>query len=334
MPEVSIVMPVRNAAATLDEAVADCLDQTLGDLELQLVMNGCSDESMGIARRWQARDRRVEIRVSPPEDGITGALNAGWRAAEAPFVMRMDADDRTMPTRAAAQLRLLRGSQDLDAVGGRVELLGSRGEGMRRHVDWVNSLATPEAIAAGRFIECPVVHPAMMIRRDALMRLGGYRRTEWAEDHDLWLRLLEGGGRIGTVDEVVLRWRDRPERLTRTDPRYGMDRIWRMKARFLGRLPAAAASGFAIAGAGPIGKRMARLLQAEGCGVMGFFDVSPRRIGGTIGGLPVAPAGEIGGRWRQALLVSAVGVPGGRDQVRGVAGAAGYLEGSDFWCCC
>lgn len=334
MPEVSVVLPVRNAAATLDEAIASCLGQTSGELEVRLVLNGCSDGSGEIARSWAARDRRVIISHSPVEDGISGALNAGWQSAIGRFVMRMDADDLATPTRAEAQIAALESDDGLDAVGGLVELDTALGDGMRRHVEWLNSLTTPQAISAGRFIECPVAHPSMMIRREVLQRLGGYRRAEWAEDHDLWLRLLEAGGRIGKVDEVVLVWRDRPERLTRTDPRYAMDRVWRMKAHFLGRLPEARDAGVVVAGAGPIGKRLAGLLQREGLEVKGFFDVSPRRIGMTIGGLAVADAGEIGRRWRDGLLLSAVGIPGGRDQVRGVAHAAGYVEGRDFWCCC
>jgi len=334
MPALAIILPVRNAAATLDAAIESCLRQTFPDLELRLVLNGCSDGSLDIARRHAARDPRVVIRHSPEEGGIVAALNDGWQSTACPLVMRMDADDLSLPDRAENQLALLQSSPELAAVTGRVLLVNSQGDGMSRHVEWVNSLKTPQQISSGRFIECPLIHPAAMIRREILEALGGYRHSAWAEDHDLWLRLLERGGRIGSTPATVLHWRDCPERLTRSDPRYSMERIWRLKAAFIARLPEVLARGVAIAGAGPIGKRLARLLLAGGTDVKGLFDVNPRRVGQKIAGIEVADAAEIGSRWHGAVLLSAVGIPGGREQVRSVAAAAGFTEGADFWCCC
>jgi glycosyltransferase involved in cell wall biosynthesis len=334
MPALAIILPVRNAAATLDAAITSCLRQGFRDLELRLVLNGCSDDSPEIARRHAARDPRVIVSQSAAEGGIVAALNDGWQATACPWVMRMDADDLSLPDRAETQLALLRATPELAAVTGRVLLVNPQGDGMSRHVEWVNSLKSPQQIASGRFIECPLVHPAVMIRRDWLEQLGGYRQCAWAEDHDLWLRLLERGGRIGSTPATVLHWHDRPDRLTRSDPRYAMDRIWQLKATFIARLPEVLARGVAIAGAGPIGKRLARLLMAEGTEVKGFFEVNPRRIGQQIAGIRVADAAEIGSRWPTAVLLSAVGIPGGREQVRGVATAAGFTEGADFWCCC
>jgi hypothetical protein len=62
--------------------------------------------------------------------------------------------------------------------------------------------------------------------------------------------------------------------------------------------------------------------------------VNPRRVGEEIGGVPVAGPGEFGKRWRDAILLSAVGVGGGRERVRELALGEGYIEGVDFWCCC
>ena len=107
-----------------------------------------------------------------------------------------------------------------------------------------------------------------------------------------------------------------------------------MKAHHLARLPDVPERGVAICGAGPIGKRLGRLLTAEGVTLRGFFEVNPRRIGERIGGVPVAGPDEFGSRWREAILLSAVGIEGGRDRVRRLAEGEGYQEGEDFWCCC
>jgi hypothetical protein len=205
---------------------------------------------------------------------------------------------------------------------------------MQRYVDWVNGLHTPEDVLRERFVECPLVQPSLMLRREALVAAGGYRETDWAEDHDLFLRMLEKGLRFGKVDDLVLDWRDSATRLTRTHPAYTEEQVWKMKAHYLARLPEVQEQGVAICGAGPIGKRLAKLLREKGALVHGFFEVNPRRIGAQIGGVPVAGPEEFGTRWREAVLLSAVGVEGGRERVRALAVGAGYLEGAGFWCCC
>jgi glycosyltransferase involved in cell wall biosynthesis len=266
--------------------------------------------------------------------GVAGAMQAGLDVAEAPLVARMDADDVAHPERLAHQAELLAGTPLLDAVSCGVRLIASEGEGMERYVEWVNGLSTPDAVARERFVECPVIQPSLMMRLVPVKRAGGYRQVAWAEDHDLFLRMLRGGARFGKVPEILLDWRDGKARLTRSDPAYAEEQVWRMKAHHLAQERLARKGGVAIGGAGPIGKRLARLLAGEGVEVKGFFDVHPRRIGERIGGSEVAAPDEIGSRWREAVLLSAVGVEGGREKVRELAEAAGYVEGEDFWCCC
>ena len=333
-PRASVVLPIRNAAATLGEAVRSCLVQSESALELLLILNGCTDASPAIARAAARRDPRVRVLESPADEGLVGALNTGWRAALAPIVIRLDADDTCDPERVKIQVDFLDRRPDLAAAAGTVRLRNAQGDGMRRYVDWVNHLTDEAAISRGRFIECPVIHPSAAIRRSTLDALGGYRDTRWAEDHDLWLRLLESGGTIGKSPMAVIDWHDRPDRLTRSDPRYSPTRICEMKAHFLARLPHAASHGIALAGAGPIGKSLAKSLLAGGAQVHGFFDVHPRRIGGRAAGLPVKDSSEIGQAWPHALLLSTVGIPGGRSQVRALATTAGYQEGHNFWCAC
>jgi len=327
-------MPVYNAEGTLADAIGSLLAQSMKEFELHLILNGCTDGSDAIAERFSNSDSRVGLLSLKGSPDVAAAANLGISMANCPFIARMDSDDVAYPDRLERQYKLLSDDQSLAAVGGRVRLIDPQGEGMQRYVDWVNGHATPEDVARERFIECPVVQPSLMFRREALLEAGGYRDVTWAEDHDLFFRMLEAGMRFGKVDEVVLDWRDSATRLTRTHASYGEEEVWKMKSHYLARLPEVCARGVAICGAGPIGKRLARLLTLERIEVHGFFEVNPRRIGEGIQGVPVAGPEEFGRRWREAVLLSAVGVEGGRERVRGIADAAGYLEGEDFWCCC
>jgi glycosyltransferase involved in cell wall biosynthesis len=332
--ELSVVLPVRDAEHTLEVAIGSCLRQTFPCFELLVVLNGCTDRSGDIVRQAAEQDSRVRVLESSAPGGVTGAMRTGVSAATAPFIARMDADDISYPERFAKQLAMLKADPALGAVSCGVRLIDVRGEGMQRYVDWVNGLRTPEDVARERFVECPVIQPTVMMRRRELEEAGGYRDTTWAEDHDLWLRMLHGGVRFGKVAEVLFDWRDGEARLTRSHAMYGEDQVWNMKAHHLARLEQVRDQGVAICGGGPIGKRLRRLLDACGVEVRGYFEVNPRKIGGRIGGVPVAGPAEFGTCWREAVLLSAVGVAGGRDRVRDLAQSAGYIEGLDFWCCC
>jgi hypothetical protein len=333
-PRISIVMPFRNAAATLPEALASVLAQEFGDWELLVVDDHSTDRSAEVVRALAGGDARVRLLSNEGPPGVVGASVTAGRAAAGEWLARMDADDVSHPQRLSRQWAMAQSRPELDVIGCGVEILSPLGDGMVRHVDWVNARMEPQEIAHARFIENPMVHPSSLMRKTAVEAAGGYLEVPWAEDHDLFLRMLERGSVFGKVPETLLQWRDSPGRLTRSDPRYGDACRHRMRAHFLSRMAAVMERGVVIAGAGPIGKTLAQELQARGMTVRGFFDVHPRRIGETIHGAEVAGLDQFGRRWREAVLLSAVGVPGGREEVAELAGKAGYVEGSDFWAVC
>jgi len=328
---ISILLPFHNAAATLAEALDSLLAQTFRDWELLAVDDRSDDGSVGIVAGHARRDPRVRLLENAGPAGIVGALQTAVNAVSAGWLARMDADDRCHPDRLARQWTR---TGDADVITTGVALLDPLGEGMVRYVKWVNSLRSHGDIANARFIENPVIHPAVLMRRSVLRAAGGYRDVPWAEDHDLWLRMLQHGARFAKVPDCLLEWRDSPGRLTRSDERYGKGPRQRMRAHYLAAIPAIRERGVAIAGAGPIGKSLARELLSLGISVRGFFDVHPRRLGESIHGAEVAGLEDFGRRWREAVLLSAVGIAGVREEILELAAAAGYSEGLDLWCVC
>lgn len=334
MPRISIVMPFRNSAGTLPEALASVKAQTFTDWELLAVDDRSTDGSAEIVAEFAAGEPRARLLKNTSTPGVVGASETAGRAAAADWLARMDSDDISHPERLERQWAMTGQRPELDVIGSGVEILSPLGDGMSRHVDWVNSLRESREIADARFIENPLVHPSALMRKAAILAVGGYREVPWAEDHDLWLRLLEAGSVFGKVEGAMLQWRDSATRLTRNDPRYGDAFRHKMRAHFLARMPAVKERGVVVAGAGPIGKTMAQELQLRGIAVKGFYEVHPRRIGEKIHGIEVAGLESFGAKWREAVLLSAVGLPGGREQVMDLASGAGYQEGVDFWGVC
>ena len=330
MPVVSVVLPFRNAEATLYDAVQSILRQEFRDLELIAVDDGSRDGS--VASLAGIADPRFKLVGNQFDGGVVGASATGLDFAQGDWFARMDADDLAMPGRIGEQLKAAKGDTGVITCG--VESINCQGDGMRRYVAWANGLTDHEAMSRSRFIECPVINPTAMVRRDWMDRVGGYHETPWAEDHDLWLRLFAAGCRFVRVPEVLLQWRDSPERLTRRDPRYGSEARSRMRAHHLSNLPGVDEHGVVIAGAGPIGKRLALDLQNEGVAVKGFFDVNPARVGQRIHDAEVAAADQMDSKWKSSIMLGAVGLKGARSTVREMALAAGRREGVDFWAVC
>ncbi|MFC7336230.1 glycosyltransferase [Haloferula chungangensis] len=330
MPTVSVVLPFRNAAETIEQAARSILDQEFRDLELIAVDDGSSDGSA--ACLTGIRDPRLRVIRNGASAGVVGASASGLGQASGEWFARMDADDLAMPGRIGRQLQAAKSGSVVITCG--VELIDSQGDGMRRYVAWANQLTDHDAMSRSRFVECPVINPTAMVRMDWMRRVGGYHETSWAEDHDLWLRLFSEGCQFVRVEERLLKWRDSPDRLTRRDPRYGPEARSRMRAHHLRKLDGVAEHGVVIAGAGPIGKSLALHLQDEDVEVKGFFDVSPARVGQWIHGAEVASVDQMPSRWRSCVMLGAVGLRGARSTVRGMALAAGRRDGENYWAVC
>ncbi len=139
-----------------------------------------------------------------------------------------------------------------------------------------------------------MVHPAAMIRREVLAAVGGYQEVEWAEDYDLWLRLLDAGTGSVRCRRFLFDWYDSSTRLTRTHGRYSQDNFLRAKAHYLARIPARAGRGSRDLRRRPdrqADRAAAHRRRCPACSA--FYEVNPRRIGKTIAGVPVLDQAEL-----------------------------------------
>ena len=282
------------------------------------------------------RPRAASAGGAAAHRGIVAALQAGLALCRAPLVARMDADDIALPQRLAAQVAFLETHPQVAVVGTQVEPFPPQrvGPGLRRYLAWQNALLDDAAIRREIFIESPFTHPSVVFRREAVLAVGGYRDPGWPEDYDLWLRLYLAGARFGKVPQVLLRWRERPHRLTRIDPRCSGENFQRAKAFYLAHGPLAERDAVFLWGAGPTGRRLGRLLLAFGVPVRAYLDIDPKKIGRTRHGLPIHAPEDLPRLWRAArrpALVAAVGALGARALIRQRLTVQGLREGEDWW---
>ena len=295
-PVVSVVLPVRNGAATIERAVSSIQLQTFTDWELLVVDDGSSDETREIVAGIARNDPRVRMLLPTYAGrGIVAALNRGLAVARGEFVARMDADDQSLPGRLEAQVSFLRApeNRDIGLVSCRVAFGGDRvaNAGYALHVDWINALLTAEQIALNRFVESPLAHPSVMFRREVAERHGGYRDGDFPEDYELWLRWLDVGVKMAKHPDELLRWNDSPTRLSRADARYDPEAFFRVKAEWIAREVRrnVGARRVLVWGAGRPTRKRAAHLEAHGVGIAGYVDVDAKKTTAAIGGtgLPV-----------------------------------------------
>lgn len=328
IPRVSVLLPCYNAQETLNQSI-DSLDaQTFEDFEVIAVDDGSNDQTHDILKAWAARTPRITVQ-SIPHAGIVPALSAAASVSSGEFLARMDADDIALPERLARQVELMDSQTHLALCGTNVEYFPQElvRDGARRYQKWINGITRSDQMENDLFVECPIPHPTLMMKRAAFERVGGYVQTDWPEDYDLILRFWANGMKMGKVPEVLLRWREHPDRLSRTDTRYSDGAFRRCKVQYLGKR--IGERSVVVWGAGPVGKAFARELLGQSHRVVAFVDLDPRKIGQRIYDIPVIPPSEIKG-YRNSYVVAAVGSATARSQIRTDLAAAGFREPEEF----
>ncbi len=290
---ISVLMPIHNEEKLLPAALDSLWRQTEADFEVIAVDDGSTDGTWPLLERIAAAEPRLRP-IRQDHAGIVAALNRGLAEARGALIARMDADDLSHPDRLRLQAGYLDQHADTGLVASRVAYLGDAraNRGLAVFVEWTNSLLDAADISLYRFVETPLIHPSVMFRRELPERLGGYRDGPFPEDYELWLRWLEGGVRMVKLEAALLEWRERPRRLTRTDPRYGVEAFYRTKAPYLYRWLVRHNPhhpDVVVWGSGRTSRHRLRFLTDLGVRVRAYIDVDPRKLGYRIEGAEVLP---------------------------------------------
>ncbi|HKH49911.1 MAG TPA: glycosyltransferase, partial [Thermoanaerobaculia bacterium] len=214
--EISVILPARNAAATLAETLASLRAQTFSAWEAVVVDDGSTDRTAEIARETAAFDPRVRV-VAGPGQGPGAARNTGLAQARSDWLLFLDADDLLEPTHLERMAGVLEDSGEMDgAICGWTWLAldGRRGPAhLPEDGDLFECLARYCAFA---------IH-ACVVRRARVEEAGGFDPSLLTcEEWDLWQRIACAGARFARIPEVLALYRLRPGSLSH-DPRRLLD---------------------------------------------------------------------------------------------------------------
>lgn len=194
---VDVLLPVYNGADTIEESIESLLAQTHANLRILVVDDGSTDATPEILAKLAARDNRV-VPITTPNGGIVEALNLGLSRTTADFVARQDADDISFPDRIEKQLAEMARNPDVVALSGACIHIDQDGTETGTRYKPVNPDHADYTAYPSR--EPYLLHPFLMVRRNAYVGVGGYRYVIHSEDTDLYWRLREHG-RLLNVQE-------------------------------------------------------------------------------------------------------------------------------------
>jgi len=179
-PEITIGLPVWNAAPFLEDALRSIFAQTFSDWELIAVDDGSRDGSAAILRRL--RDPRVRVIADGEHRGLGARLNQIVAEAAGPFIARMDADDLMHPERLAREHAFLRANAEVDVVGCGVISF----DAAEQPISVRQSPAGHAAITAAPLTGFGIVHASVLGRAEWWHKHRYNEQNRGCEDWELW----------------------------------------------------------------------------------------------------------------------------------------------------
>lgn len=207
-PLASVVMTVHDGEAYIKQAIHSLQQQTMPDIEICVVMDGCRDRTAEIVHGLAAQDHRIQPSVQP-RIGRAAALNIGVSASAGPLVAIMDADDVSLPWRIE---RSVQASRDF---GDRFAMIGSQAASFAAEPpDVAKPSGSVQVVDAVGMLRrgSPFAHSSLVFTRGSFERLGGYDVQRSGQfDYDLYVRHLEAGYAVGLLQEQTVAIRSHEE---------------------------------------------------------------------------------------------------------------------------
>jgi glycosyltransferase involved in cell wall biosynthesis len=201
-PIVSVLMPVLNPHPVyFPEAVRSVLEQSLTDFEL-LIVEAPSASRAALALQ-SIDDPRIRHIENPDRTTLVDQLNQGIGLARSEWVARMDADDIATSDRLQKQMAFLTARPEVSILGSQLAIMNEAGTALGYRAYPLTHAAILETMR--RY--CSLAHPSVVMRREAVLAVGGYRHFHRAEDYDLWCRLAGQGAVFANHPEPLVRYR-------------------------------------------------------------------------------------------------------------------------------
>ena len=205
LPQITFVVPCFNEEPhILAESLGSVALQSFRNFECLVIDESTEPASTQAVAAICNSDLRFRHLIPTQRIGLARSLNLGISEARGEFIARFDSDDVCLPNRLSLQLDWMIKNPHVDVLGGGLEIIDCEGKTLA----FRDYPLCHEAISRQFHITTAVAHPAVLMRASALRAVGGYDpEFRFAEDLDLWLRMLNRGIRFANVPQTILKYR-------------------------------------------------------------------------------------------------------------------------------
>lgn len=185
-PLISVVMPAHNAQKYISSAIESILNQTFKEFELIIVNDLSTDKTLNKIKSFSKNDSRVKIMNNNTRLDIATSLNIGISLASSNIIVRMDADDISLPNRLELQYKVINSSKNIAVVGANIIIMDIDENEIAKR----NYPTSSKKLKDCLFKYSPFAHPVVCFRKNLFEEVGGYNpKYSPTEDLDLWFRL-------------------------------------------------------------------------------------------------------------------------------------------------
>jgi glycosyltransferase involved in cell wall biosynthesis len=210
-PMVSVIMPAYQVSQYIAAAIESILNQTFTSYEI-LVVNDGSPDTQELERVLEPYRERITY-IKQSNGGCSAARNAAIRVSRGRYIALLDADDIWEPNYLATHVGILESDTTLDVIYPNATIFGDQPDSGKLFMDCFPSEG--EVTIESLIRQKCIVMISVTARREAIVRAGLFDESlRSSEDFDMWLRILEHGGRIGYHRQAVVRYRRRRESLS------------------------------------------------------------------------------------------------------------------------
>lgn len=210
MPEITVLMPVRNGERYIKESIDSVLNQTLTDFEFLIIDDGSTDRTVEIIQGYT--DKR--IRLVRKEHQFIQNLNEGLELASGSYIARMDADDIMHTERLRIQLKRMKKNPDITVCGTWAKIFSDKGN--ERNVSHLGYGIIHEPVLELLKYNM-LLHPSVMIKKEFLLNHHiEYQNYPCVEDYKLWFDIAKAGGILFVKPQELLMFRRSDTQVTVT----------------------------------------------------------------------------------------------------------------------
>lgn len=202
-PLVSVVLPCFNVEKYVKDAMASLLTQSYRHIEI-IAIDDCSvDSTLSILQEFAHQDERIRVFHNDKNLNLSTTLNRGIGEAKGDYIVRMDADDVSLPDRIEKQVSYMEEHRDVGISGGSMEIVNEA----LVPIGFRSYFTDDKSIRQHIFMFSPFSHPAVIIRKSVLDKSGLYNKAFYpAEDYELYFRLGENA-KFANLKDTLIRYR-------------------------------------------------------------------------------------------------------------------------------